>query len=62
MLCVLFTNIYSQETMTEPGFIKGKSDNLPMVDIITVGEFLSTNDNFVSAEVRGVKNVRLVSC
>lgn len=41
--------------MTEEGFKKAQSDNLPCVDAIMVASFLKNSDCFVAAEIRGSK-------
>lgn len=41
--------------MTEQGYFKAQSDNLPKVDSIMIAEFFSRNVLFSSAEIRGVK-------
>ena len=41
--------------MTEQGYIKGQSDNLPEVDATMVAEFLSSSGLFTSVEMRDVK-------
>ena len=44
--------------MTEQGYVKGQSDNLPEVDAMMVAEFFSSSGLFTSAEMRGVKAKR----
>ncbi|CAG9772236.1 unnamed protein product [Ceutorhynchus assimilis] len=44
--------------VTEPGFEKASSDNLPMVDAEMVNDFFVSNSNFFSAEVKNVKTTR----
>ena len=39
----------------DQGFTKANSANLPRIDIIMLGEFLSSNKDFCSAEFRNVK-------
>ncbi|KAL1488098.1 hypothetical protein ABEB36_012941 [Hypothenemus hampei] len=41
--------------MTEEGFVKGQSDNLPRVDMFMITNFIRNTDSFALAEVRGVK-------
>lgn len=41
--------------MTEEGFSKGQSDNLPSVDMFMVASFIKNADSFSLGEVRGVK-------
>jgi hypothetical protein len=42
----------------ESGFNKGQSDNLPKVTPMMVYVFYSTNPNFLSTEMRGIKALR----
>lgn len=44
----------------EEGFVKGDSDNLPVVNSDMVNDFYIANMKFLSAEVRNVKTKRLV--
>lgn len=46
------TNIISQ------GFVKATSGNLPSVDMMMIASFFTTNEKFVGAELKGVKNAR----
>ncbi|CAG4963207.1 unnamed protein product [Colias eurytheme] len=39
----------------DPSFIKANSSNLPRIDVLMLGEFLSTNKEFCSSEFRNVK-------
>lgn len=41
--------------MTEEGYSKAQSDNLPIVDMFMVADFIKNNDCFSLGEVRGVK-------
>ena len=54
--CVVLylTNDYLKN-MTDQGYLKRQSDNLPKVDSIMVAEFCSKSDVFSVAEIRGVK-------
>lgn len=38
----------------DEGFEKGQSDNLPKIDGLMVAHYLSTNSDFVAAEMRGI--------
>jgi phosphatidylinositol kinase/protein kinase (PI-3 family) len=60
-------NIYEQRGMfivlcafdrnnINSGYEKANSSNLPYVDMMMVAAFFATNDKFVAAELRGVKN------
>ncbi|CAG9773268.1 unnamed protein product [Ceutorhynchus assimilis] len=40
--------------MTEEGFFKGDSDNLPMVDMFMVADIIKNSENFPLGEIRGV--------
>ena len=42
----------------DEGFEKGQSDNLPNIDGLMVAHYLSTNSDFVAAEMRGKKMQR----
>lgn len=44
--------------MTEGGFTKANSTNLPQIDGFMVANFFAGNDKFTGAELRGVKNAR----
>lgn len=44
--------------MTDVGFQKATSNNLPMIDSTMVAEFFIKNENFGGAEMRGVKASR----
>ena len=44
--------------MTEQGYVKGQSYNLPDVNAMMVAEFFSSSELFTSAEMRGVKPKR----
>ena len=44
--------------MTEAGFTKGQSDNLPKVDMFMVASFIKKAESFSLGEVRGVKAKR----
>ena len=33
------------------GFVKGNSDNLPEVNIISLGVFIAKDNNFISSEI-----------
>lgn len=44
--------------MTELGFVKADSRNLPTVDAVMVANFFTESDVFHSAEIRGVKAER----
>ncbi|KAJ8911570.1 hypothetical protein NQ315_007952 [Exocentrus adspersus] len=46
--------------MTDEGYLKGQSDNLPKVDSLMVANFFSKNVLFCSAEIRGTKAARWV--
>ncbi|GBP13567.1 hypothetical protein EVAR_6912_1 [Eumeta japonica] len=39
----------------EQGFIKANSSNLPRIDLLMLGEFFTSNNDFCSAEFRHVK-------
>ncbi|XP_046972719.1 uncharacterized protein LOC124539378 [Vanessa cardui] len=39
----------------EAGFIKANSSNLPKIDVVMLGAFFATNNNFCSAEFRNIK-------
>ena len=41
--------------MTDEGFLKGQSDNLPTVDMFMVASFIKNSESFSLGEVRGVK-------
>ncbi|XP_050513201.1 calcium uptake protein 1 homolog, mitochondrial isoform X6 [Diabrotica virgifera virgifera] len=45
--------------MTEEGFCKGQSDNLPIVDMCMVATYFQKSENFSVGEVRGVKADKL---
>ncbi len=47
--------------MTEQGYLKAQSDNLPKVDSIMIAEFFSKSVLFSSAEIRGLKAKRYVA-
>lgn len=47
--------------MTDEGFVKGQSDNLPRVDIFMVTSFIKNTDSFSLGEVRGVKANKYLS-
>ena len=38
-----------------PGLVKGKSDNLPKIDILSMITFLRKNTDYTGAELRGAK-------
>lgn len=45
--------------MTESGFVKAQSDNLPRIEYaFMMGAYIHSNPNFTSAEVKGVKAAR----
>lgn len=53
---VLYYQNQKQESLAmEQGFIKANSSNLPMIDLLMLGEFLASNKDFCSAEFRNVK-------
>lgn len=41
--------------MTDAGFSKGQSDNLPSVDMFMVASYIKNTESFSLAEIRGVK-------
>lgn len=46
--------------MTDEGFVKGQSDNLPTVDMFMVASFMQNAEDFSLGEVRGVKASKYV--
>lgn len=42
------------------GFVRASSENLPVVDLDMLIDFISKNELYQSAEMRGVKTARLV--
>ncbi|KAF9415527.1 hypothetical protein HW555_006846 [Spodoptera exigua] len=46
------------KTMTEAGFVKAQSDNLPKIDAFMMTAYFASNPDFTSAEIRGVKAAR----
>ena len=40
------------------GFVKGNSDNLPEVNIISLGVFIAKDNNFISSEISNIKAIR----
>lgn len=44
--------------MTEAGFVKAQSDNLPQIDAFMMTAYFASNPDFTSAEIRGVKAAR----
>ncbi|XP_037977958.2 uncharacterized protein LOC119691090 isoform X1 [Plutella xylostella] len=44
--------------MTERGFVKAQSDNLPKVHVFMMSTYLTSNPNFTSVEIKGVKALR----
>ncbi|KAF9411550.1 hypothetical protein HW555_009698, partial [Spodoptera exigua] len=44
--------------MTEAGFVKAQSDNLPKIDAFMMTAYFASNPDFTSAEIRGVKAAR----
>ena len=40
------------------GFVKGNSDNLPEVNIISLGVFIAKDNNFISPEISNIKAIR----
>lgn len=44
--------------MTDSGFLRAQSDNLPKVDAIMMASFIAGNSDFLSAEFRGFKATR----
>ena len=44
--------------MSELGFVKAQSDNLPKIDAFMMTSYFATNPDFTSAEIRGVKASR----
>ncbi|CAG4938604.1 unnamed protein product [Colias eurytheme] len=44
--------------MTETGFVKAQSDNLPKIDAFMMTAYFASNPDFTSAEIRGVKAAR----
>lgn len=45
----------------EANFVKADSSNLPKVDSAMITAFIASNSDYVSAEIRGVKNKRYVA-
>ena len=41
--------------MTDKGYVKGQSDNLPSIDSFIVASFMQSAERFSLGEVRGVK-------
>jgi len=46
--------------MTDEGYVKGQSDNLPSVDSFMVASFMQSAESFSLGEVRGVKAEKYV--
>ncbi|XP_026741056.1 uncharacterized protein LOC113503360 [Trichoplusia ni] len=44
--------------MTDTGFVKAQSDNLPKIDVFMMSTFFASNPDFTSAEIKGVKATR----
>ncbi|XP_035435718.1 uncharacterized protein LOC118266384 [Spodoptera frugiperda] len=44
--------------MTDNGFVKAQSDNLPKIDAFMMTTYFASNPDFTSAEVKGVKAAR----
>lgn len=44
--------------MTENGYIKADSNNVPKIDGFMVANFFVGNEKFTGAELKGVKNAR----
>lgn len=44
--------------MTETGFVKAQSDNLPKIDVFMMTAYFASNLDFTSAEIKGVKAAR----
>ncbi|XP_072943451.1 uncharacterized protein [Epargyreus clarus] len=44
--------------MTEIGFVKAQSDNLPKIDAFMMTAYFASNPDFMSAEIKGVKAAR----
>lgn len=44
--------------MTESGFVKAQSDNLPKIDAFMMTDYFASNPDFTSTEVKGVKAAR----
>lgn len=44
--------------MTESGFLKAQSDNLPRIDAFMMTSYFASNSDFMSAEIKGVKAER----
>ncbi|KAJ8710275.1 hypothetical protein PYW07_009641 [Mythimna separata] len=44
--------------MTDNGFVKAQSDNLPKIDAFMMTTYFALNPDFTSAEVKGVKAAR----
>ena len=42
----------------EQGFVPGQSGNLPKIDSVTMASYFATNNNFISAEIRGLEASR----
>lgn len=44
--------------MTDSGYVKGQSDNLPKIDAFMMSAYFASNTDFTSTEIRGVKAAR----
>lgn len=47
----------SQE-MTDIGYVKAQSDNLPKIDVFMMTAYFTSNSDFTSTEIKGVKAAR----
>lgn len=50
--------MYFPDNMTDEGFSKGQSDNLPKMDMFMVATFIKQTESFSLGEIRGVKAER----
>lgn len=44
--------------MTDIGYVKAQSDNLPKIDVFMMTAYFTSNSDFTSTEIKGVKAAR----
>ena len=52
-----YTMAYRPHKLIE-GFEKANSDNLPEVDIVSLGVYIAKDSNFISPEISNIKAIR----
>ena len=58
----VFNSIFSSTMAYRPhklmeGFEKANSDNLPKVDIVSLGVYIAKDSNFISPEISNIKAI-----